>query len=110
MWSLRANLALATSALVLSLASVVVVLQGAADEPYLDFRGTDAVVQVGVAMVLIAVVGAVGRGAITIGVARRRISRWWTLVLLWGVICEFYLYFCPSGYISDIARYVAHPQ
>ena len=46
------HLTLAVSALVLSAASFLVVLQGASDEPYLAFRSSDAIVQIGGAMLL----------------------------------------------------------
>lgn len=103
---LHTNLILAASALVLSVASFFVVMQGASDEPYTVFRMSDAVVQIGVAMVLmllwvqLAVV-------IVAGVACRRVSQWWLPLLLWVVIWQFYLFQCPSGYVQDITRYVA---
>ena len=103
---LHLNLVVAVSAIVLSIASFVVVMQGASDEPYVVFRRSDALVQVGVAMVLMLLWVQLAGGMIY-GVVRRRISLWWLSLLLWVVICEFYLYESPSGYIQDITRYVA---
>ena len=106
---LHTNLILAASALALSIASFLVVIQGASDEPYTVFSKSDAVVQIGVAMVLmflwiqLAIV-------IVAGVARRRVSLWWLPLLLWVLICEFYLFHSPSGYVHDITRYVGRSQ
>lgn len=49
---LHANLILASSTVVLSVASLIVVFQNASDEPYTGFRKSDAVVQVVVATAL----------------------------------------------------------
>jgi hypothetical protein len=103
---LHTNLILAASALVLSVLSFVVVYQGASDEPYTSFRKSDAVVQVGVAMVLMLLWVQLA-ACIVVGVIRRRVSLWWLPLLLWVLICEFYLFDSPSGYVQDIARYVA---
>lgn len=103
---LRLHLIFAVSAIVLSVASFVVVMQGASDEPYVVFRRSDALVQVGVAMVLMLLWVQLAGGMIY-GIIRRRISLLWLPLLLWVLICEFYLYHSPSGYVQDITRYVA---
>ena len=103
---LHINLILAASALVLSVASFFVVVQGASDEPYTIFRKSDAVMQVGVAMMLMLLWVQLAVGAVAV-VVPRRVSRWWLPLLLWVFICEFYLYHCPAGYAHDIARYAA---
>ena len=103
---LHTNLILAASALVLSLTSFFVVIRGASDEPYIVFRKSDAVVQVGVAMVLMLLWLQLAVGIVA-GVVRRRVSLWWLPLLLWVLICEFYLFDSPSGYVQDITRYVA---
>ena len=106
---LHANLILAVSALVLSVASFFVVIQAASDEPYTVFRKSDAVVQVGIAMVLMLLWIQLA-ASIVAGVVRRRVSLWWLPLLLWVLICEFYLFQSPSGYVQDITRYVAQSQ
>jgi hypothetical protein len=106
MKTLHANLIVASSALLLSVASFFVVMQGASDEPYTVFRKSDALVQVGVAMVLMLLWVQFAVGVVA-GVARRRVSTWWLPLLLWVLICEFYLFHSPSGYVQDITRYVA---
>ena len=100
------HLIITASALVLSLVSFVVCFDGAAAEPYIVFRGWDAVVQVGVAMMLMLLWLQLAGGTI-VGVVRRRVSAWWLLLLIWVFICELYLFESPSGYIEDITRYVA---
>ena len=106
---LHTNVILAASALALSVASFFVVGQGAQDEPYLIFRKSDAVVQIGVAMLLMLLWVQLTVGIVA-GLARRRVSMWWLPLLLWVCICEFYLFHSPSGYIQDITRYVAQPH
>jgi len=91
-------------AITLSLASTIVVLQGANDEPYVNFRATDALVQVGAAMVLMVLLGQLAAGLIY-GLVLRRISGWCWLLVIWAMICEFYLYQCPSGYVGDITQF-----
>ena len=103
---LHLHLILAVSAIVLTIASFVVVMQGASDEPYVVFHRSDALVQVGVAMVLMLLWVQLAGGMIY-GIIRRRISLMWLPLLLWVAICEFYLYQSPSGYVQDITRYVA---
>ena len=106
MKTVQHNLIAAGLAVLLSIASFIVVMQGASDEPYTVFRKSDALVQIGVAMALMLLWVQLAIG-IVVGVRRRRLSVWWLPLLLWVLICEFYLFQSPSGYIQDIARYVA---
>ena len=100
------QLVLVALAIVLSVGSFLVVMQGANDEPYLGFHRSDAIVQVGVAMLLMLLWVQWAAGMIWC-VVRRRISAWWLPLLIWVLICEFYLSDSPSGYVQDISRYVA---
>ncbi len=106
MKQLRTNLILGASTLLLSVVSFLVVMQGASDEPYVTFRKTDALVQVGVAMVLMLLWAQLAI-VIVAGITRGRISGLWFAVLLWVFVCELYLFHCPVGYVTDITRYVA---
>jgi hypothetical protein len=106
---LHANLILTASALVLSVASFFVVIKGASDEPYTAFRQSDVLVQVGVAMMLMLLWVQLAIGVV-VGVVRRGVSLWWMPLLGWVLICEFYLFQSPSGYVQDIARYVAESK
>lgn len=93
-----------TLTVVLSFASTIVVFKGANDEPYVNFQASDALVQVGVAMVLMVLLGQLAAGLIY-GLVLRRISGWCWLLVIWAMICEFYLYHCPSGYVGDITQF-----
>ena len=103
---LHIHMILGVSALTLSVASFLVVVQGASDEPYTVFRESDAIVQVGVGMVLMLLWIQLA-AAIVAGIASRRVSQWWLALLVWVLICEFYLFHSPTGYVHDIAHYVA---
>jgi hypothetical protein len=103
------HLILAASAVVLSVASFFVVSHGASDEPYTVFHGSDAIVQVGVAIALM-LLWLEFAVAMIVGIVRRRVSAWWLPLLLWVITCEFFLYQSPSGYVQDITRYVTESQ
>ncbi len=100
------HLVLTVLLLVLTAASFYVVGKGGQDEPYVAVRSADALVQVGVAMVLM-FVWLQFAVAIGVGVARQWISVWWLSLLLWILVCELYLYHSPKGYIEDITHLVA---
>ena len=88
----------------LSVASFVVIMQGASDEPYYRFRPTDCLTQVGVGVTLLALWMQLALG-IAAGIIWFRLSRWFLAILLWGVLVCFYLYSCPSGYLGDMVTY-----
>jgi hypothetical protein len=97
---------LAASAFVLSLASFFIVMQGVSDEPYIVFRKSDAIVQIGVAMILMLLWLQLLVGTVW-GVARHRISAWWLLLLPWMLFGELVLFYCSKSYMQDIARFAA---
>lgn len=86
----------------LSIASAVVIMKGATDEPYFHFNAADCLVQVGVGVALLVLWAQVAIGVIA-GVFSSRLPRWALAILLWACIVCFYLYVSPSGYIADIA-------
>ncbi len=94
--------------IVLSAASLYVVGKGAEDEPepYVIVRRSDALLQIGAAMVLMFVWVQLA-AAVVLAITKQRISAGWLSVLLWALICEFYLFHSPVGYIEDVARLVA---
>ncbi len=102
---LHFHLILAASAFVLSISSVFVVMQGASDEPYVVFRRSDAIVQIGAAMILMLLWFQLLVGTVW-GIARCRISAWWLLLLPWMLFGEFILFHCPKSYMQDILRFV----
>ena len=103
------NVACGVIALVLSIASIHVVFQGAADEPYMGYRRSDAVVQVGIGTALMLLWGCFAI-AVLLLTTTRKVSRWWLVVLPWAAICLFYLSYAPLGYLQDIEKFVIPPS
>ena len=98
---------MAAAAALLSGLSLYVVGKGAEDEPYVAFRAADVLVQVGAAVALMLLWLQLA-AAVTVMVAKRRISTWWLSLLVWVLVCEFYLFHSPYGYVQDITRWSAH--
>ena len=94
--------------LLLSVASALVVLRGASDEPYSTFRASDALIQIGAAMILM-VLWLQLAAFLVWAVATRRIGRLWLALLLWIALCEFILFDSPSGYVQDITTFGGTP-
>jgi hypothetical protein len=88
----------------LSAASFVVILQGAADEPYYRFKPYDCLVQVGGGVTLLVLWAQVAL-VVVLGTASSRLSRWFLIVLPWAALVCFYLYASPAGYISDMVHH-----
>jgi hypothetical protein len=84
-----------------TIASWVVVMQGATDEPYFEYHYSDAFSQVVLGSSLIAVWCCISLVLIPL-VIIRLISAKWLFLVLWSVICIFYLSSCPLGYLSDL--------
>jgi hypothetical protein len=99
------NLTFAIITAVLSAASLLVVLQGATDEPYMGYRRYDAIVQVGIGTGLI-VLWCCGVVAVVVLVAARKLPAWWLVLVLWAAICLFYLSYSPLGYLADLEKQV----
>ena len=97
--------ALCLTAVALSAASLVIVLQGATDEPYMAYRRYDAIVQVGFGTAFIVLWCCY---ALLVGflVAARKLSLVWLFLIGWSAICVFYLSFSPLGYVSDLERFI----
>jgi hypothetical protein len=66
----------------LTIISALIVLDNASAEPYVEFRGWDAILHIGVAMIVMLIWIQVAAALIT-GVVRRNISAWWLSLLLW---------------------------
>src|SRR5689334_1489548 len=78
-------------AVALSAVSWVVVMKGAADEPYFGgIRKSDAIVQVGVGTALI-VLWALWCAMAIAFILRRRLHPAASAILIWAAICVFYL-------------------
>lgn len=89
----------------LSLVSLIVVVQGAEDEPYGQYRRADAILQVGVGSALMALWAA---GAVlVIGlVVTRCVPAAWLVLVLWAAFCLFMLSYSPIGYLQDLEQHV----
>ena len=107
-WS-QLNVAFAVMAALLSIASLLVVLQGAGDEPYGVYRRYDAIVQVGVGTALM-VLWCCYCLALLVLVVTRKLPAWWLALLLWVAICLLYLSESPLGYLQDIEKLVIPPS
>jgi hypothetical protein len=96
---------MAVSAATLSAASLVVVVLGAGQEPYFGIiRKADALVQVGFGSVLIAL-WAVWCVATAWLVRARLLHPMLLGVILWALVCAFYLGFGVNAYLDDIIRF-----
>ena len=101
----KLNATFGVVAALLSLVSLVVVVQGAGDEPYTAYRRSDAIVQVGVGSALIGL-WCCGCLALVVLIGARKLSPAWLPLLLWAAICVFYLGFSTRGYLQDIEKFV----
>ena len=77
---------------------------GRGDEPYVSFAASDALVQVGVASVLMLLWLQLAL-LLVVRIRRRTLSRAWISLVVWALLCEFYLFHCPFGYVDDITRF-----
>lgn len=89
---------------VLSACSLFIVFKGASDEPYVAFKQSDALIQVGGGLTLIVLWAQLAIGVV-FAIFRKIISVKWLFMLLWVAIVIFYLYFSPFGYVQDIAEF-----
>jgi hypothetical protein len=89
----------------LSVASTWVVIRGASDEPYVVFRHSDALVQVGIgtALIVLWVQFAIWLGY---GVFKKGVHRAWLPVYLWILVVLFCLWDSPVGYVQDVTKFI----
>jgi hypothetical protein len=95
---------LAGGFLALTAISLCVFLQ-AADEPFVHFRQSEALVQVGVASVLVVLWLLFGVGLCYLAF-KQCISRWTLLTLFLVALAIWIMVDCPLGYVSDINHFV----
>lgn len=91
----------------LSFLSFMLVMVGANDEPYLTYDRDDLLGQV-VAGTAVLTLWCCFAFATVVLVFTKRISAKWLFVLIWVVVCCFYLMQCPFGYISDLEQFILH--
>src|SRR5256885_1363204 len=102
---MKKNIRIVIYALVLSLTSAYIVFDGAAAEPYIEFRFSDAFVQVGLAIALM-VLWLQFAAYLFYGVLTRRVAKFWLALSIWNGTAVFYLWHSPVGYVGDITRFV----
>lgn len=91
-------------ALLLTVASLAVIVQGASDEPYYRFHPSDCLVQVGAGVALLALWAQFSL-AIVVATATSRLPRRFLFILLWAAVVCFYLFLSPTGYVSDMVEH-----
>lgn len=106
---MKRNVLIGAYALALSVASAFVVVDGAAAEPYLSFRYSDAFVQIGFAVALI-VLWLQLAVYLFHGVITRRVAESWLALGIWIGVAMFYLWQSPMGYVGDITKFVIEKQ
>jgi hypothetical protein len=89
------------SVVLLTIASVALVVKSAADEPYIVFQPWDAFLNVGIGSLLMALWSAWVFFLCRL-IGAHRLHPVWYVALPWAVLCLFYLAFCPFGYLADI--------
>ena len=90
--------------LVLTAVSFCIYLQ-ADGEPFVQFRASEALIQVGAASVL-AVLWFLFGASLCYLVFNKYISRWALLTLFWVVLAIWIMVDCPLGYVADINHFV----
>ncbi len=109
MTRLRRDLIHAGAGLSLTLVSAIIVIDSAGAEPYLTFKLTDAVVQIGGACVVLILWLQFVIWVIA-GVIRKRISIWWSASFIWAAVICFFVFDCPVAYAQDITKFVIERQ
>jgi hypothetical protein len=106
---MRRNILVSVYVLVLSVASAFVAVDGAGGEPFIVFRGSDAFVQVGIAITLM-VLWVQFACWLLYAAATRRVAKPWLAVTIWIPVVLFYLWQSPVGYVSDIRKFVVEKR
>lgn len=88
----------------LTFSSLVVVFLGASEEPYLTFRPSQALIQVGIGSGLLAL-WAAWVGVVLWRVVARVVPAAWLTSIVWAVIVISYLSRSPLGYVQDLSKF-----
>lgn len=99
---MKAPTAILMGIIALLVPSFWVVLKGAGDEPYVRFRASDAVVQIGVASALMTLWVLV-IVFVTAQVWKKKLHTVWLSALVLSAIALFFLFHAPVDYLSDLA-------
>jgi hypothetical protein len=106
---MKKNTRIVVYALGLSIASAYIIFDGAAAEPYLSFRASDAFIQIGLAISLI-VLWLQFASWLFYAAVTRRVPKPWLVFTIWIGIAMFYLSESPLGYVGDITKFVIEKQ
>ena len=91
--------------LVVSIASVLLLGEGASVAHFFGTKPHEALLHVGLGCVLIA--AWVYIIVVTIyGVVTALLSKGWLLILPWAAIVLLYLQYCPLGYVGDVSEFI----
>lgn len=101
----RKELPLLITVISLTFLSAFIVIDNAGAEPFMTFKHIDAVVQIGVPCILLVLWLQFAIWLIA-GMARKKISVWWSPVLIWAAIATWFLSQCPLSYAQDITKFV----
>ena len=106
---MKSKIGMWTYVLVLTIASAFVVVDGAAAEPYILFRYSDAFVQIGIAVALI-VLWLQFSVWLSYAAITRRVPKPWLALIIWAGIAVFNLWHSPVAYVEDITKFVVQKQ
>ena len=101
---MKASRNLALVVIALFVASFWVVQRGAGDEPYVTFRASDAVVQIGVASALMSL-WVVLVVFVSVQVSKKKLHAAWLSTFGLCAMALFQLYQSPAGYLSDLVHW-----
>lgn len=101
----RKELPLLITVISLTFLSAFIVIDNAGAEPFITFKHIDAVVQIGVPCILLVLWLQFAIWLIA-GMVRKKISVWWSPVLIWAAIATWFLSQCPLSYAQDITKFV----
>lgn len=101
--TLRFRMGLAALILAVSPLPWLLILQSIKDEPFNVFRVKDAVLYLGFGSALIVVLAEITL-VVVFGVMTRRLSGWWTIVLIWLAVLGFMSFAAASDWAGDVGR------
>jgi len=98
------NIGPACITVLLTIASLWIIIESAQNEPYFTLMKYDAFTQIGVACVLIT--GWLLFAAWLVSrICNKRLSALWLTAIIWIVIVLFYLHTSPLDFLSDLAQF-----
>ncbi len=93
---------LVSSFTVLTFVSLLV-FSGDADQPWVHFRVSDALIQIGLASILV-VLWILFAATLCFLILRGQISALWCWLVIWAALAILVLALCPFDYVDEITR------